>query len=49
MRRGSRFAYLPAVTYAVKLVLKGGAKLSLVAGLRDPDQALFIEQQIRRH
>jgi len=37
----------PAVSYAVKLVLKGGGTLKLVAGLRAPEQALFIEQLIR--
>lgn len=38
----------PAVTYKVMLLLKGGVALSLVAGLHSPEQALFLEQQIRK-
>ena len=38
----------PRVTYTVMLLLKGGVALSLVAGLHAPEQALFIEQQIRK-
>lgn len=38
----------PRVTYKVLLLLNGGATLSLVAGLHSPEQALFIEQQIRK-
>lgn len=38
----------PSVTYKVMLLLKGGVALSLVAGLHAPEQALFIEQQIRK-
>lgn len=37
----------PGMSYAVKLVLKGGRTLKLVVGLRAPEQALFVEQQIR--
>jgi hypothetical protein len=36
----------PSVTYRVRLLLKKGAKLTLVTGLRSPEQALFIEQWI---
>ena len=38
----------PRVTYKVMLLLKGGVALTLVAGLHAPEQALFIEQQIRK-
>ena len=38
----------PRTTYTVMLLLKGGVALSLVAGLHAPEQALFIEQQIRK-
>lgn len=38
----------PSVTYKVKLLLKGSVTLNLVTGLHAPEQALFIEQQIRR-
>lgn len=37
----------PALSYSVTLALKGGGTLNLVAGLRDPEQALYIEQLIR--
>ena len=42
-------AFVPAVSYAVKLLLKAGKTLNLVSGLLAPEQALFIEQQIRKH
>lgn len=38
----------PSVTYRVKLILKGDKTLNLVTGLHAPEQALFIEQQIRK-
>src|SRR5262245_10121747 len=38
----------PREIYQVRLNLKSGRTLSLVTGLRTPDQALFIEQQIRK-
>lgn len=41
-------AFEPRVTYRVKLLLKGGRTLNLVTGLLAPEQALFLEQQIRR-
>ena len=40
--------FQPREIYLVKLMLKSGKTLSLVTGLRAPDQALFIEQQIRK-
>ena len=40
--------FVPAVSYAVKLFLKAGKTLDLVRGLLAPEQALFIEQQIRK-
>jgi len=40
--------FQPREVYLVKLMLKSGKTLRLVTGLRAPDQALFIEQQIRR-
>jgi hypothetical protein len=36
----------PAVTYKVVLLLKTGGTLTLVSGLRRPEHALFIEDQI---
>lgn len=39
----------PALSYTVKLALRGGRTLNLVAGLRAPEQALFIEQLIRKN
>ncbi len=38
--------FQPREIYRVKLMLKSGKTRSLVTGLRVPDQALFIEQQI---
>jgi hypothetical protein len=38
----------PRVIYSVKLMLKSGKTVTLVTGLRAPNQALFIEQQIRK-
>lgn len=38
----------PSVTYRVRVLLKGGRTLNLVTGLRAPEQALFLEQQIRK-
>jgi hypothetical protein len=38
----------PRVIYSVKLMLKSGKIVTLVTGLRAPNQALFIEQQIRK-
>lgn len=38
----------PQMTYNVMLRLKGGATLRLASGLHAPEEALFIEQQIRR-
>lgn len=38
----------PRMTYNVMLRLKGGAALSLASGLHAPEEALFIEQQIRK-
>jgi hypothetical protein len=38
--------FLPREIYRVKLMLKNGKTVSLVNGLRAPEQALFIEQQI---
>jgi hypothetical protein len=32
--------------YLVKLILKNGKTVKLVTGLRAPEEALFIEQQI---
>lgn len=43
---GAMFA--PKATYEVKLLLKGGKTIKLVSGLLAPEQAMFIEQQIRR-
>jgi hypothetical protein len=36
----------PAVTYRVRLLLMSGPTLTLVSGLRAPEQAQFIEQRI---
>lgn len=41
-------AFDPSVTYAVRLLLKGGQELNLLTGLLAPEQALFIEQEIRK-
>jgi hypothetical protein len=41
-------AFEPQETYRVLLLLKGGKTLKLVTGLLAPEQALFLEQQIRR-
>lgn len=41
-------AFEPETTYLVKLQLKGGETLTLVSGLLAPEQALYLEQQIRR-
>jgi hypothetical protein len=40
--------FQPRVIYLVKLILKSGKTVSLVRGLHSPDEALFIEQQIRK-
>jgi hypothetical protein len=40
--------FQPREIYEVKLMLKSGRTLRLVTGLSAPDQALFIEQQIRK-
>jgi hypothetical protein len=40
--------FQPREVFAVKLMLKSGKTRRLVTGLRSPDQALFIEQQIRK-
>lgn len=40
--------FQPREIYRVKLILKSGKTRSLVSGLRAPDHALFIEQQIRK-
>lgn len=41
-------AFAPSVTYSVKLLLKGGGTRKLAAGLVAPEQALFLEQELRR-
>ena len=40
--------FQPRVIYRVKLVLKNGKTRKLVTNLRTPEQAFFIEQQIRQ-
>jgi hypothetical protein len=40
--------FQPKEVFVVKLLLKSGKTRRLVTGLRAPDQALFIEQQIRK-
>jgi hypothetical protein len=40
--------FQPREIYRVRLMIKSGKTLSLVTGLLAPDQALFIEQQIRK-
>jgi hypothetical protein len=40
--------FQPREIYLVKLIFKSGKTRRLVTGLRAPDQALFIEQQIRK-
>jgi len=40
--------FQPREIYLVKVMLKSGKTLSLVTGLRSPDQARFIAQQIRK-
>jgi len=40
--------FQPREIYRVKLILKSGKKRRLVSGLLAPEQALFIEQQIRK-
>jgi hypothetical protein len=40
-------AFEPRVTYRVLLNLKGGKTLKLATGLLAPEQAMFIEQQVR--
>ena len=40
--------FQPRELYLVKLILKSGKTLKFVTGLHAPDQALFIEQQIRK-
>jgi hypothetical protein len=37
-----------SVTYRVRLQLKDGKTITLASGLRAPEQALFIEQQVRK-
>jgi hypothetical protein len=40
--------FQPREIYLVKLILKSGKTRRFVTGLLSPDQALFIEQQIRK-
>lgn len=37
-----------SVTYEVNAVQRGGTKVKLVGGLQEPEQALFLEQEIER-
>lgn len=36
-------------TYELSAVLKSGGRIKLLAGLEDPEQALYLEQEIERH
>ncbi len=36
-------------TYSVEAVLEGNRSATLITGLRNPEHALFIEQQLERH
>jgi hypothetical protein len=38
-----------STSYTVEVVLPGNQRRSLATGLPDPDQAIFIEQQLERH